>query len=186
MGNLANKLTMGRIAVIPFICILMDMPGLWSDWIAMVLFVIAAITDYFDGYIARNYNQLSKWGRVLDPIADKLLVAAVILMIAVTDRLNGLNFIPALIILLREVAVSGLREYLAELRVGLPVTKLAKWKTAVQMTALPFLICNKVDFGLFTAGNAGVVLIWVAAVLTVITGWDYWSASRKHLQEEKA
>lgn len=149
----------------------------------MVLFVLAAITDYFDGYIARNYNQLSTWGRVLDPIADKLLVAAVILMIAVTDRLNGINFIPAVVILLREVAVSGLREFLAELRVGLPVTKLAKWKTAAQMTALPFLIVNHVDLGWFTAGHVGVALIWVAALLTVITGWDYWSASRKHLHD---
>lgn len=183
MEKLANRLTMGRIAVIPVICLLMDVHTAWAMWTAMVLFVAAAITDYFDGYIARNYNQLSKWGRVLDPIADKLLVAAVILMIAVTDRLNGINFVPALIILLREVAVSGLREYLAELRVGLPVTRLAKWKTAAQMTALPFLICNTVDFGVFTAGNVGVVLIWIAAVLTVITGWDYWSASRKHLEE---
>lgn len=183
MINIANKLTMGRIAVIPVICVLMEMPGQWSNWLAMILFVLAAVTDYFDGYIARNYNQLSTWGRVLDPIADKLLVASVILMIAVTDRLNDINFVPALIILLREVAVSGLREFLAELRVGLPVSRLAKWKTAVQMTALPFLICNTVDFGLFTAGNVGVVLIWIAAALTVVTGWDYWLASRKHLND---
>lgn len=181
MDNLANKLTMARIAAIPVICVLMSLPGASAAWFAMVLFVMAAITDYFDGYIARNYNQMSTWGRVLDPIADKLLVAAVVLMIAVTDRLNGINFIPALIILLREVAVSGLREFLAELRVGLPVTKLAKWKTATQMVALPFLICNQIDFGFLTAGNIGVALIWVAAVLTVITGWDYWLTSRKHL-----
>lgn len=181
MDNLANKLTMARIAAIPVICILMDLPGQLAAWAAMLLFVLAAVTDYFDGYVARNYNQMSTWGRVLDPIADKLLVAAVVLMIAVTDRLNSVNFIPALVILLREVAVSGLREFLAELRVGLPVTKLAKWKTATQMLALPFLICNQVDLGICTTGNVGVVLIWVAAVLTVITGWDYWLTSRKHL-----
>lgn len=181
MNNLANKLTIGRIAAIPVICALMSVPGQTTAFLAMALFVAAAVTDYFDGYIARNYNQMSTWGRVLDPIADKLLVAAVLLMIAATDRLNGINFIPAVIILLREVAVSGLREFLAELRVGLPVTKLAKWKTAAQMTALPFLICNQVDLVFITAGVVGVILIWVAAVLTVITGWDYWLTSRKHL-----
>jgi len=179
--NLANNLTLGRIVVIPVICLFMAIDTQWAAWVALVLFVMAALTDLLDGYIARNYDQLSTFGRVLDPIADKLLVAATILMIAITDRLSDVNFIPALTILLREVAVSGLREYLAELRVGLPVSNLAKWKTAVQMTALPFLIGNKVWLWFIPAGYIGVALLWVAAVLTVITGLDYWRASKAHL-----
>ena len=182
LNKLANQLTLARIVVIPVICLFMAIPADWAMWTAIVLFVAAAITDYFDGYIARNYDQLSTFGRVLDPIADKLLVAAVLLMIAITDRLNDINFLPAIVIMLREVAVSGLREYLAELRVGLPVSRLAKWKTATQMVALPFLIGNTVWLGFMPAGYIGVALLWVAAVLTIVTGYDYWRASRAHLE----
>lgn len=180
--NLANKLTLARIVVIPVVCVFMAIPAQWAAWVAMLLFIAAAITDYFDGYIARNYDQLSTFGRVLDPIADKLLVAAVLLMIAITDRLNDINFLPAIVIMLREVGVSGLREYLAELRVGLPVSRLAKWKTATQMVALPFLIGNQIWLGFMPAGYVGVALLWIAAVLTVVTGYDYWRASREHLE----
>ncbi|MGE3769369.1 MAG: CDP-diacylglycerol--glycerol-3-phosphate 3-phosphatidyltransferase [Bdellovibrionales bacterium] len=180
--NLANHMTLARIYVIPFICLFMSLNAIWASWVAIVLFVIAAVTDFFDGYVARNYDQLSTFGRVLDPIADKLLVAAVLLMIAITDRLNDINFLPAIVILLREVAVSGLREYLAELRVSLPVSRLAKWKTAAQMVALPFLIGNQVWLFFMPAGYVGVVLLWVAAILTVITGIDYWRASKEHLE----
>ena len=142
--NIPNVLTVARIWAIPLIVIaLYFSKSLTASWIAVVLFALAGITDYFDGYLARHLNQLSSFGRVLDPIADKLLVGAVIVMLAYTNRLDSYYcFVPAVIILCREILVSGLREFLAEIRVGLPVTRLAKWKTTFQMIALPVLMVS--------------------------------------------
>jgi cardiolipin synthase (CMP-forming) len=182
--TLSNQLTFARLVAIPVICICLTLPGAIAAWVALILFVAAAITDYFDGYFARARSELTTLGRVLDPIADKLLVSAVLLMLVFNGRIGALTVIPALVILLREVAVSGLREFLAELRVSLPVSRLAKWKTAIQMTAIPFLIVADYPVLSIPAEAIGIILFWIAGVLTVITGWDYWQARKKHVLEE--
>ena len=140
MLNLPNLLTMSRIVIIPAVVATFFFDGDAMRWTACALFTIAGITDFFDGYLARRANQVSHLGRFLDPIADKLLVAAVLLLIVAFDRVGPWSYLPALVILLREITISGLREFLAELRVSVPVTKLAKAKTTVQMVALGFLI----------------------------------------------
>jgi cardiolipin synthase len=148
----------------------------------MILFVIAAVTDWFDGYFARRYHQISRFGRFLDPIADKLLVAAALVMLVDNHTLRGVNVLAALIILAREILVSGLREFLAELRVGLPVSALAKWKTAVQMVAIAALLVGDAASPYVT--QIGIVLIWIAAALTLITGYDYLRTGLRHMAED--
>src|SRR5215475_10420859 len=139
--SLPNILTYARCAAVPVVAGLLFWPAEpWARWSALILFVAAAITDFFDGYLARAWSQQSSLGRMLDPIADKLLVSAVFLVLAANQTISGLTLWAAIVILCREVLVSGLREYLAELRVPLPVTAVAKWKTAVQFIALGFLI----------------------------------------------
>jgi len=189
--NIPNLLTMIRMWAIPLIVLTFFLekthwllsPAQWS-WFGVILFAIAGITDYFDGYLARHWNQLSRFGRVLDPIADKLLVGSILVMLAWSDKLKGIMVIPAVIILCREILVSGLREFLAEIRVGCPVTKLAKWKTTCQMVALPMLmICDSSGIlnGFFTF--TGTLLFWGAAILTIMTGYDYWKSGRKYMDE---
>src|ERR1700674_5328853 len=117
--------------------------GLWLRWVALAIFIAAAVTDFFDGYFARIWGQHSSFGRMLDPIADKLLVASCLLMLAADGTFKGWSIWAAIIILCREILVSGLREYLAELRVSVPVTRLAKWKTTAQLTAIGFLLAGK-------------------------------------------
>ncbi|MDH3912909.1 MAG: CDP-diacylglycerol--glycerol-3-phosphate 3-phosphatidyltransferase, partial [Rhodospirillales bacterium] len=140
LTSLPNLLTLLRIVIIPILVPLFYLDGAYPRWLACGLFGLAAITDYFDGYLARHLNEVSPLGRFLDPIADKLLVAAVILMLVGMDSIQGVVILPALVILCREILVSGLREYLAEIRVPMPVSSLAKWKTVIQMFALGFLI----------------------------------------------
>jgi cardiolipin synthase len=180
MFSLANKLTISRIVVIPVILVLLAFPNLWTAWIALVLFIAAGITDYLDGYYARREKQVSRFGAFLDPIADKLLVAAVILFLVHSGQISGLSIWPAVVILLREVAVSGLREFLAEVNVSVPVSKLAKWKTTIQIVALSFLIVGDYAPWFIPATAIGDLCLWVAGVFTVITAWDYWRASVKH------
>lgn len=183
--TLSNQLTFARLAAIPLICLCLAIPASGvAAWIALILFIAAAITDYFDGYLARSRSESTTLGRVLDPIADKLLVASVILMLVYNHSIDEVTIVPALVILLREVAVSGLREFLAEIKVGLPVSRLAKWKTAIQMTAIPFIIARDHPVLNIPANTIGIILLWTAAALTLITGWDYWHASRKHLDGE--
>ncbi len=183
--TLSNQLTLARLIAIPLICLCLILPGATAAWCAMLLFVAAAITDYFDGHFARTRNEGSTLGRVLDPIADKLLVVATLMILVFNGRIDGITILPALVIVMREVTVSGLREFLAELNVGLPVTRLAKWKTGVQMTAIPFVIMGlypPILWGFETPiGIIGMALLWSAAVLTIITGWDYWLATRRHV-----
>lgn len=188
--NIPNLLTMIRMWAIPLIVLTFfykeasPKHGIAWAWISVVLFAIAGITDYLDGYLARHWNQLSRFGRVLDPIADKLLVGSILVMLAWEGRLNGVMVIPAVIILCREILVSGLREFLAEIKVGCPVTRLAKWKTACQMMALPVLmVCHESGplNGLFTF--LGTLLFWVAAFLTIMTGYDYWKSGRKYMDD---
>ena len=180
--NLPNVLTLSRIAAIPLVVACFWLDRGWAQWLSMILFVAAAVTDWFDGYFARRYHQISRLGRFLDPIADKLLVAAALLMLVDNGQLGGINVLAAMIILAREILASGLREFLAELRVGLPVSALAKWKTAVQMVAIAFLLVG--DAASPTISDLGLWLIWIAAALTLITGYDYLRTGLRHMAED--
>ncbi len=185
MSNIANLLTLSRIAAIPLIVILLLLPGGLARWLALGLYALACLTDFFDGYIARRFGLASALGRFLDPIADKLVVAAILLALASNGEIAGWLILPALVILCREILVSGLREYLAELRVGMPVSLLAKWKTAAQMTALGFLILGAHGPRDLPVAMIGAVLLWAAAILTVITGYDYLRLGLRHMEGRK-
>ncbi len=179
LTDLPNLLTLSRIIIIPVLVGLFYFDGDGWRWVSVVLFSLAGVTDYFDGYLARRWAQISAFGRFLDPIADKLLVAAVILMLVATDRIRGLVVLPALVILCREVMVSGLREFLAQVNVGVPVSRLAKWKTALQLIALGILIVG--DAGGDWTQWVGELGLWIAAAITMVTGYDYLSAGLKHM-----
>lgn len=182
LSNLPNILTLFRIGVIPLVvgAFFLDQP--LASWVAAALFLVAGITDYLDGYLARTFQSTTKVGRFLDPVADKLLIASVLLLLAGFGRIEGLSLIPALIILCREILVSGLREFLAGVRVSLPVTRLAKWKTLVQMFALGFLLWGEPFPTLFTLKPLALVGLWAAAFLTLITGYDYLKKTVPHLE----
>jgi cardiolipin synthase len=183
---LPNMLTYGRIAAAPLVGATYYIPGNWGPWIAFSIFVIASITDYFDGYLARAWQQQSALGRMLDPIADKLLVSVAILVLGVDGMFNGTSFWAAVIILMREVFVSGLREFLAELNVSVPVTRLAKWKTTIQLIAVAALLIapalQGAKQGLII--NLGLTFFWAAALVTLYTGYDYFRAGLKHIVME--
>lgn len=185
MYNLPNLLTISRIAVIPLIFISIYVPTFAWAMFAAILFVIASITDYLDGYLARAWNETSVFGRLLDPIADKLLVAtALVVILTKPDMYNwSLTVIPAFVILCREILVSGLREFLREVNVGLPVTKLAKWKTTFQMVALAMMLFRDLWIGWSVLGE---FLLWVAAILTFITGYQYYQRSLEYVRAEEA
>jgi cardiolipin synthase len=178
--SLANKLTLSRIFAIPVILLLLAIPHGWAAWLALILFAAAGMTDWLDGYIARRDNDITKVGQFLDPIADKLLVASVLLMLVYNQQISGMTVLPAVIILLREVAVSGLREFLAGIRVSVPVSALAKWKTTIQLLALGFLIVGRYAPDSIPSTMIGDYGLWAAGAFTVITAWDYWRASMKH------
>lgn len=180
--NLPNILTYGRIAAVPVVAGLLLWGGNNARWAALAIYVLAAISDFFDGYLARRWKQQSSLGRMLDPIADKVLVAVVLLVLCADGILQGGHIWAAIIILSREVLVSGLREYLGELQVSVPVTKIAKWKTAVQMVAIGFLIAGPAgDTVLPYTTQAGIAMLWIAAALTLYTGYDYFRAGIRHV-----
>jgi cardiolipin synthase len=196
---LPNILTYGRIAAVPAVvgCMYWQailQGGLWLRWVALAIFIAAAITDFLDGYLARIWSQQSTFGRMLDPIADKLLVASCLLMLTVDDTIKGWTVWAAIVILCREILVSGLREYLAELRVSVPVTQLAKWKTTVQLVAIGFLLAGPAGDELMsgwlgrataTVTEAGIGLLWLSALVTLYTGWDYFRAGVRHLIDDE-
>jgi cardiolipin synthase len=185
--SLPMWLTFSRIAAIPVLVVLFWAEGEEWRYVACALYAAAAATDWLDGYLARAWAQQSKLGRMLDPIADKLLVAAVILLLVAFDRMSHPTILAALVILLREVLVSGLREFLIELRVGLPVSALAKWKTGFQMTALGFLIVADAEPTAFLPiWEIGETLLWLAAALTLYTGYDYLRIGLKHADDSPA
>ena len=184
LTNLPNLLTLSRILVIPPIVALLFVPGDMPRWLALGLYAAACVTDFFDGYIARSMGQISKLGRFLDPVADKLLVSAVILMLVATDRISGPTVLPALIILIREILVSGLREHLASISIRVPVSRLAKWKTMIQMFSLGFLIVHDASPWWIPSVWIGEAGVWAAAILTLITGYDYLRAGLCHLTAE--
>ena len=180
--NLPNILTYGRIVAVPLVAGLILWGGNEARWAALLIYVLAAISDFFDGYLARLWKQQSSLGRMLDPIADKVLVSVVLLVLCADDILRGGHIWAAIIILSREVLVSGLREYLGELQVSVPVTRIAKWKTAVQMVAIGLLIAGPAgDTVIPHTTTAGIAMLWVAAALTLYTGYDYFRAGIRHV-----
>ena len=181
--NLPNLLTYGRVAAVPLVVAFLFWPAEpWARWTALAIYAAAAVTDFFDGYLARAWSQQSSLGRMLDPIADKLLVAAALLALTADRTIAGPSLWAAIVILCREILVSGLREYLAELRVPVPVTAVAKWKTTAQMVALGFLIAGPAGEAVLPGSiKIGIVLLWIAAILTLYTGWDYMKASYDHV-----
>jgi cardiolipin synthase len=185
LTDLPNLLTLSRIAAIPLLVILVAFHTPGSNFAACIVFGIAGLTDYLDGRLARGRSQTSDIGRMLDPIADKLLVAATLMLLVGQGRLSTLGLYPAIVIMLREILVSGLREYLAGLRVGLPVTSLAKWKTGVQMGALGTLLAGDdtaalLHISFLPVASIGELMLWAAAALTLWTGWDYLTAGLRH------
>ncbi len=194
--NVPNILTYGRIVAVPLVAALL----LWNDraeaisglgvmtarWIALGIYVVAAITDFFDGYLARKWQQQSSLGRMLDPIADKVLVAVILLVLCGDQILRGGHVWAAIIILAREVLVSGLREYLGQLSVSVPVTQIAKWKTTVQLVAIGFLIAGPAGDALVPGVTwIGIAGLWVAAALTLYTGYDYFRAGLRHVVDNE-
>jgi len=182
LNSLPNILTLSRIFAVPILVGLLWDPKWATGYLfAFGLYCLMGITDYFDGYLARAQGTVSKMGVFLDPIADKIMIAAVVLMLVATRDIAGWHVIAAIVILLREIAVSGLREFLADLRVSMPVTRLAKWKTTFQLVSLGALILA----GAFPAEEwiklIGLVSLWAAAALTAITGWDYLRVGIKHM-----
>ena len=189
--NIPNLLTYGRIAAVPLIVLCFFVEGRLhgselARWSALGLYIVASITDFFDGYLARIWNQTSNIGRMLDPIADKLLVSSILLLLAADGTIAGWTIWAAIIILCREILVSGLREYLAELKVSVPVTWIAKWKTTVQMIAIGFLLAGPAgDRVVPYVTETGLTLLWIAAVITIYTGYDYFRAGLKHVIDER-
>jgi CDP-diacylglycerol---glycerol-3-phosphate 3-phosphatidyltransferase len=187
---LPNLLTYARIAAVPVVVGCMYFQsilgyGLWLRWVALFIFIAAGLTDILDGYVARTYGQLSSFGRMLDPIADKLLVSSCLLMLAADETIKGFALWAAIVILCREILVSGLREYLAELRVTVQVTQLAKWKTFLQLLAVGFCIAGEAgDKILPITTDIGIGLLWFSAILTLYTGWDYFRAGMRHLIDD--
>ena len=194
--NIPNLLTYGRILAVPLIVLCFFVEGRlqssdFARWTAFWLFAAASVTDYLDGYLARIWNQTSNIGRMLDPIADKLLVASVLLLMAAERTIAGWTIWAAIIILCREILVSGLREYLAALKVSVPVTRIAKWKTAIQMVAIGLLLVGPAIDNIPPESDAigivtgiGIAMLWAAALITMYTGYDYFRAGLKHVIDE--
>jgi len=180
-----NLLTYGRILAVPLVAGALLWDTDFSRWLAFALFITAAVTDFFDGWLARAWHQQSALGRMLDPIADKLLVAGVLLMLTANGTIAGGHLWAAFIILSREVLVSGLREFLGQLRVSVPVTWLAKWKTAIQLVAIGLLIIGPAAEPYVPhATDIGLAGLWLAALLTLYTGYDYMRAGLRHIIRE--
>jgi len=188
--NIPNMLTYARILAVPLVVLCFFLEGElrssdFARWLAFAIFVVASLTDFLDGYLARIWKQTSNIGRMLDPIADKLLVASVLLLMAADGTIAGWSIWAAIIILCREILVSGLREYLAALKVSVPVTRLAKWKTTVQLLSVGFLLAGPAADKLIPhVTQTGIVLLWASAILTLYTGYDYFRAGLKHIMAD--
>ncbi|TMJ19427.1 MAG: CDP-diacylglycerol--glycerol-3-phosphate 3-phosphatidyltransferase [Alphaproteobacteria bacterium] len=187
MLTLPNLLTLSRILAVPILVFLLWRPGGWDYAVTFVLYCLVGITDYLDGYLARAQGTVSRLGQFLDPIADKIMVASVIVLLVARPPLDGTpviaewHLIPALVILLREIIVSGLREFLATLRVSVPVSQLAKWKTTFQLVSLGALILSGALPQWPWVHLVGLISLWAAAALTLVTGWDYLRVGLKHM-----
>ena len=186
LTSLPNILTYGRIAAVPvLVAFLFFSTSNTARWIAFAIFVVASVTDWLDGYLARIWEQQSALGRMLDPIADKLLVGATLMMLVYDRTLSGWSILAAVIILSREILVSGLREFLAELNVKVHVTQLAKWKTTFQLIALAMLLAGPAAQSFLPGvSEVGILILWISAVLTLFTGYDYLKAAIRHAIEQ--
>jgi cardiolipin synthase len=185
LNTLPNLLTLSRIIAMPLVVATFYIDAPLGPWLGCALFALAGFTDWLDGKLARAWEQQSEWGQFLDPIADKVLVAATLLMLTATQRISGFAVLPALVILSREILVSGLREHLAGIRVKVPVSNLAKWKTAVQMVAIVVLLVGDSGPEILHAKFLGEGLLWIAAAFTLITGYQYFSAGIVHVNVEE-
>lgn len=182
--RIPNLLTLSRILVIPALIGTFYLSAPLGNWLALVLFALAGITDFFDGWLARRNGQMSKLGRFLDPVADKLLVASAIVMMVAFNRVEPFSVPAAVIIMCREIMVTGLREFLAEIQIAVPVSRLSKWKTTAQMIAIGFLLVGDAGPDNLHARETGTVLLWLAAVLTIYTGYDYLRAGLRHMTDD--
>jgi len=176
--KIPNILTIGRIIIVPFFVFAFYLPGFYGDVIAFSLFIVASFTDFLDGLLARMFKEESKLGELLDPIADKIIVAAALILLVMNGTIKNYEVIAAIIILTREILISGLREFLAKVQVSMPVSSLAKFKTFTQMFAIAILLTGEsgnklINFGDYNAHSIGIVLLWMAAFLTLYTGYDY-------------
>ena len=176
--KIPNILTIGRIILVPIFVITFYIPGFLGDLIPFFIFLLASFTDFLDGLLARLYKEESKLGELLDPIADKIIVAAALVLLVMNDIIQNYEVVAAIIILTREILISGLREFLAKSRVSMPVTGLAKFKTFIQMFAIAILLTGDsgnrlIDFQDYNAHSIGIILLWLSAFLTLYTGYDY-------------
>jgi len=176
--KIPNILTIGRIIIVPIFVISFFLPGLFGDLIPFFLFVLASFTDYLDGLLARLFKEETKLGELLDPIADKILVAAALILLVMNNTIKNYEVIAAIIILTREILISGLREFLAKVSIAMPVTSLAKLKTFLQMLSIAILLTGEsgnkiINFQDYNAQTIGIILLWLSAFLTLYTGYDY-------------
>jgi len=189
--KIPNYLTIGRIIIVPIFVISFYLPGFYGDIIPLVLFVTASFTDFLDGLLARIYKEESKLGELLDPIADKILVAAALILLVMNGTIKNYEVIAAIIILTREILISGLREFLAIGKIKLPVSNLAKLKTFVQMFSISILLTGEtgnkiINFQDYNAQTIGIILLWFSAFLTLYTGYDYLRKGIDHaISEDK-
>ena len=176
--KIRNILTIGRIIIVPVFVVSFFLPGFFGDLIPFFLFVIASFTDYLDGLLARIFKEESKLGELLDPIADKILVAAALILLVMNNTIKNYEVIAAIIILTREILISGLREFLAKVNVTMPVSSLARFKTFLQMFSIAILLTGEsgnkiINFENYNAQTIGIILLWASAFLTIYTGYDY-------------
>tara|TARA_B100000686_G_scaffold181105_1_gene188045 strand:+ start:51 stop:620 length:570 start_codon:yes stop_codon:yes gene_type:complete len=176
--KIPNILTIGRIILVPVFIGTYFLPGAMGDWIPFFIFVLASFTDFLDGLLARLYKEESKLGELLDPVADKIIIASALILLVMDSTIESYEVIAAIIIMIREILISGLREFLAKVQVAIPVTPLAKYKTFIQMFSIAILLTGEsgnkiVNFGDYNAQSIGIILLWLAAFLTIYTGYDY-------------
>ena len=176
--KIPNILTIGRIILVPFFIGTFYLPGAMGDWIPFFIFLLASFTDFLDGLLARLYKVESKLGEILDPVADKIIVTSALILLVMDDTIKNYEVIAAIIIMIREILISGLREFLAKVQVAMPVTSLAKFKTFIQMFSIAILLTGEsgnkiISVGDFNAQSVGIILLWLSAFLTLYTGYDY-------------
>ena len=184
--KIPNILTIGRIIIVPFFVISFFLPGFYGEIIPFLLFILASFTDFLDGLLARLYKEESKLGELLDPIADKIIVSAALILLVMNETIQNYEVIAAIIILTREILISGLREFLADVQVKIPVSSLAKGKTFIQMLSIAILLTGEtgnkiINFEDYNAQTVGIILLWLSAFLTLYTGYDYVRKGIEHV-----
>ena len=189
LKKIPNILTIGRIIIVPFFVLAFYLPGFYGDLTALILFIVASFTDFLDGMLARMLGEESKLGELLDPIADKIIVATALILLVMDGTIKHYEVIAAIIILTREILISGLREFLAEGRVKLPVSSLSKLKTVLQMVSIALLLAGEtgnkiINFQNYNAQTIGIILLWLSAFLTLFTGYDYMRKGIDHAMSE--